>query len=299
MATLTLHTATTAEQVVRLVSTGANVERENKFKKKPFFWACEKGNLPVVMALHEVCSTRETGIWCGNFEAVLYFINDHYRVSLSPIDIAAKNGHFYVVEFLISKGYNYDNVLFFAAMHGRIDIIRFLFQLELPPNVNRMFLNKNHTPLNIACAGGEYDTINELLNQGAIVDEESVYIACKASISIDDVILCSILKSLVCQGANVKLASQKTYWYSDSWITFSKNILHILAKNCKYTSLDFLIDMGGDITIVDNDGGSILEFLLDQKIPNLELMQKLITNGADVNYKERRLLKIIFALGVL
>lgn len=280
MATLNLHTATTAEQVEQLVSNGANVEEINELGEKPFYSACKDGKLPVVVALHEICSTQnpENKAWREGTCSVCYFVNGYKHALLSPIEIAAKEGHFYVVEFLILKGYNYDNVLYFASMEGRMDIIHHLFQLEYPPDVNREFREKFNTPLNIACSAGQYDVVNELLKRGTVVDEESLGAACVNIYSHDDVVGCSILKALVCQGANVRFASQKQYCHG-------RTILHVLAEKCKYTSLSFLVDMGAVMNIVDNNGFSVLWYLLKHKEPNFELIQKFIDNGEDVNLK--------------
>lgn len=46
-----LHTATTKEEVERLISNHANVDQKDIYGQKPFYSACKRGNLEVVMEL--------------------------------------------------------------------------------------------------------------------------------------------------------------------------------------------------------------------------------------------------------
>lgn len=287
----TLHTATTKEEIAQLLSNGANVDEKDRCGKKPFFLACEQGNLEVVMALHEACQQRETTTW---YDGCVFYhprINHFFHTNLSPIDVAAKKGHYYVVEFLISRKYDYKNVLMFAAMNGSMDIIDMLFQLETLLDINKPFEeNSASTPLNIACLYGQYDVVNILLNRGAIVDKYSLCaagVACKKFTlcedlsmqqpkQVSDEIICSILKALVSQGADVKAATQKI-------IAPGNTIMHILAETKKLESINFLIGVGGDINAKDAFEYTPLMHVCGRPNVDIDVIQNLLDNGADIN----------------
>lgn len=269
-----LHTATTKEEVERLISNHANVDQKDIYGQKPFYSACKRGNLEVVMELHRICFTYVSWSWYeGKFD-LNNMKTDYYYIIVTPIDIAAKEGHYHVVEFLISQGYNYDNVLMFAAMNGNMDIIHFMLRLKKPPNINQAIYKSHITPLNTACFFGQLDAVNELLYRGATVSEYSFYTLCKGS--ADDHTSCSILMALVSQYGNVVDAAKEEWEYK-------KSIIHILVKKGKYYSLDFLIGMSCDINVRNKNEDTPLNIACESYNPNFEIIKLLITNGADVN----------------
>ncbi|KAM3725436.1 Sex-determining protein [Dirofilaria immitis] len=100
-----------------------------------------------------------------------------------PLVIAARNGHFDVVKYLLDKGadisvtgtVSFDGeiipgapVLWAAAAAGHLEIVRYLVE-EAGANINQT-TQSNSSPLRGACYDGHYDIVEYLVKKGADIE---------------------------------------------------------------------------------------------------------------------------------
>ncbi|KAM7539998.1 hypothetical protein Aperf_G00000025341 [Anoplocephala perfoliata] len=117
----------------------------------------------------------------GNLEMVLFFMK--YCVSIprrarnsriSPLILAAKNGHFEVVEYLFNEGDIYGEELYIAmcnaCMFCHYDVVRLLLSKGVPPYVDH--LRTFHPPLCSAAATGDRQMVDLILSFGGSVNVE-------------------------------------------------------------------------------------------------------------------------------
>lgn len=156
----------------------------------------------------------------GHLNLVKYFISmginintldKNYNGNLA-INYAAKNGHFDVVKYLANTGsiidygtYNATTPLNSAARFGNLEAIKFL--LKKGVDINQGVFNQHSiTALYSAVGGAKLDTIKYLVDNGAMVKENTMsrYIPLSLAVSSNHI---NIVKYLIEQGADVNKAT--------------------------------------------------------------------------------------------
>uniref|UniRef100_A0A8C7FXS3 Ankyrin repeat domain 52a n=1 Tax=Oncorhynchus kisutch TaxID=8019 RepID=A0A8C7FXS3_ONCKI len=150
-----------------------------------------------------------------------------------------------------------------AAASGHIDIVKYLLRLGLDePNAF------GNTALHVACYTGQEAVANELVNQGANVNQpnRSGYTPLHLAAVSTNGALC--LELLVNNGADVNQQSNA-----------GKSPLHMAAIHGRFTRSQILIQNGGEIDSVDKYGNTPLH--VAAKYGHELLISTLMTNGAD------------------
>lgn len=254
--------------------------------------ACSNGNITIIKALHE-----------HEFEHIPKFWEDvlgplkfgYFNVNITLINIASCCGYLEIVKYLISKNYNYQYVLTFAALGNWMDIVNFIFDYDKNLDINQKFPSDNFlTPLNIACYLGNIDIVDKLLYSGATVDDYSIFLAANyidfyeiveiddddddyEKCPKDDDIVLHMLKALVTQGAKVSISDILIPKNFDS-----KSFFRNLVYDRLYKCLEFTVSMGCDLSkIYHKHSGNLLHTISSGQ--NLKIIQLLIDNKVDVN----------------
>jgi ankyrin repeat protein len=148
--------ATTEMEIDQLILDGFNVNEEDSWQITPLICACEKGQLEVVKAL------IKHGAEPYNEE---FFEN--------PVDVAAKHGHFQIIEYLSSIGCEIANPIFDAICSGKNNTLKFLLSLEKDIETVPVFYEYEFTALGMACSVGNGEAFDLLLNAGALVNPKN------------------------------------------------------------------------------------------------------------------------------
>ncbi|MCJ1464534.1 hypothetical protein MMC07_003147 [Pseudocyphellaria aurata] len=145
-------------------------ERSNELEKidswgfRPFYWACQNGDIYVVQRLVKAGADVNARRRDGNFTA---------------LGIAASNSHDEVVRYLLEQGAEVDvqdeefgTPLYIAAENGCLPIVRQL--LEHRANVN-LTGGLHRRPLNVAAYFGHLEVVQLLLQKDVDVDPDEDY----------------------------------------------------------------------------------------------------------------------------
>ena len=112
---MSIFNAQTAEDVIRFLKMGFNVNKTDKYGRSPLYMACVNNNFEVVDTLLN-----------NGANPFIYPIG-----TIGPIQIAARNGYVKIVERLLQAGVDINNntmgtPLFYASQEGNIDVLDFL-----------------------------------------------------------------------------------------------------------------------------------------------------------------------------
>ena len=131
----------------------------------PLHEAAEEGNLAAVQRLVEQGANA-------------YAMNELYPVT--PLHIAAGNGHLDMVKFFISKGMyvnvrdaDKDTPLHAAAIHGHMDVAQFLITEGADVNAKN---DNDATPLHYAVLYGHTEVVELLIAEGADINARAIAI---------------------------------------------------------------------------------------------------------------------------
>ena len=119
--------------------------------------ACSKGNLDVVKA----------------FLAAGGDVNRTNQYGHSLIQTAAARGQLAVVRLLVELGASISKALTFAAQNGNTDVVQYL--LSKGADVDEVINDRSDTPLMSASAFGHEDVVKVLLSHGANVNARNKY----------------------------------------------------------------------------------------------------------------------------
>lgn len=136
------------------------------------------------------------------------------------------------------------------------------------------------SPLNIACATGNIDMVQKLLHHGALPDKYSMDFTLTCN-RYNDQTVKHILHLLVTQGASAYI--NIPIGINCVKMTIAQN----LAKLNLIQSLDFIISMGCDLNLENNDGQTCLHYINYTRESFIETIKILINNGANPNAKDR------------
>ncbi|XDG09916.1 hypothetical protein ABKA04_009531 [Annulohypoxylon sp. FPYF3050] len=182
-----------------LLLEGGDPNQLDKGGRSPLFCGCESGSDAIITLLREkrasITCTNDNGQTLlhlaalkGNVDvarrlldldggAVQYRMPNFQYPGLalqSPLHIAAREGHFAVVQLLVREGFLIDGrdgdgrtPLSYACEGGHLDNIQFLFSKKRFIDVNSMDDN-GRTPLSYAAAEGHVDVVAALIGQGSV-----------------------------------------------------------------------------------------------------------------------------------
>lgn len=166
--------------------------------KQLFLDACKKGNIILVEEfLHKNKPQKQhkkalyKAVFYGNLNIVKLLETAGYDISgiyygTSLLAVAARNGHVNIVKYFISQNkFNINpknnNPLINACAKGQIDIVNLLLDHDADPNISD---NAGNTPLTYAIRTDYHNIIDILLVHGAdynfknLVGETPVFFAC-------------------------------------------------------------------------------------------------------------------------
>ena len=137
---MSIFKARTAEDVIRVLKMGVNVNITDKYGRSPLYMACINNNFEIVDTLLN-----------NGADPFIYPPG-----TIGSIQIAARNGYVKIVERLIQAGVNINDnrmgtPLYYASKEGNIDVIDFL--LSQGADVNYVSYSGS-TALVVACDNG-------------------------------------------------------------------------------------------------------------------------------------------------
>jgi ankyrin repeat protein len=214
-------------------------------------------------------------------------INAQDRDELTPISLAATNGHLDCVELLITKDADlnakirYDlsgkskakcemPLIVWATKHGYTSCVRLLLARGVDVNTMDMY---GKTALIHAAKGGFLDCVDLIIAAGAVIDARVYYckpfgwtalmFACKEGHD-------ACVDTLISKGAQVNAKG-----------FHSKTVLMIAAHSGHKNCVELLIEHGADLHAVDKQGWSALMY--SSGAGHFECVEVLTNRGAEVN----------------
>jgi ankyrin repeat protein len=214
-----------------LIANGADVNGIRKYESYPLEMAASHGSIEAIKLLDA----------SGRLE--------YNRKSDRSLSYAAAQGYYEIVEYLLEKGmdvnkkYNRRTPLHWATQEGNINTVRLL--IEHHANVNECDDYTMDSPLYQAASDGQLEIVELLLTNGAEVDRGSECTPFMIACSWEHF---NVAKRLLDAGANID--------YRDS---DGRTSLFLAKIRDKQNIIDFLIDNGASMDVIDNAGISILD----------------------------------------
>jgi ankyrin len=182
--------------------------------------------------------------------------------------IACFDGDFETVERLVKKGVKMDEakdpVINIAAQFGFLDIVRFLVESGMSPDI---MSKSGGTPLLVAAYGGHLETVQYLVSKGADVKKAGsggwtpLHSAAHRNRT-------QVASFLIENGANVSAPDQT-----------GKTPLHLAAACNNVQTLELLAGKGADLSALDVQGRTPLTYAC--MCAYIECVRRLIKFGAD------------------
>ena len=204
------------------------------------FQACQNGKITSVQ-------------WLIDKENVDKDKKDHFTLN-TPIHIASKNGHFHIVEYLISEGANTytknengNYIIHYASRYGYLPIVQYFVEKQ---NIDIDIKGEyERTPLHYACEYGHLPIVEYLISKGANIElnnengEYPIHIASKGGHF-------SIVQYLIEKQNAVK--DKKGRW--------ERTPLHYACWKNHLEIFSYLICQGANINAKDEDGNHAIHY---------------------------------------
>ncbi|XP_067660339.1 ankyrin repeat domain-containing protein 50-like [Haliotis asinina] len=250
------------EEVVELLlNEGANMSLVDDGRNNILHLACERGHLEVVKY---IVSQNKVDI------------NSRGWKKRTPVMEAAKNGHKKVVEFLVEHGgdlslvgYSGVNILHLACRGGHLEVVKYIV------SQNKVAINsrgwKKRTPVMEAAKNGHKKVVEFLVEHGgdlSLVGYSGVnilHLACRGG-------HLEVVKYIVSQN---KVAINSRGWKKRTPVMEA-------ATNGHKKVVEFLVEHGGDLSLVYYGGGNILHLACEGG--HLEVVKYIVSqNKVDIN----------------
>ena len=225
-------------EVKRLISKGADVNKGNAIGFTPLISASYKGHLDIVTYLVEECQAD---------------VNKVDKENESPLALACSGQHFAVIDYLYKRGADVnvaDNEnctpLYIASQEGRKEVMRLLIRYNADVNTVSDY---STTPLTDACETGRLDLVKILIEEGhADINkcDELGRSGVLTAASNNDI---HVLQYLYEKGADINNGSNSGYGSQSP-------LASTFDHNC-YEAMEFLISKNADVEIVDEHGRTV------------------------------------------
>ncbi|XP_046563927.1 uncharacterized protein LOC124272766 [Haliotis rubra] len=202
--------------------------------------------------LHVACVGGNVDICKYLLSKDIVGIESRGQYNMTPVMMAANNGHRELFDFLVSKGCdlsvvdgNRNNILHVACVGGNVDICKYLLSKDIVGIESRG--QYNMTPVMMAANNGHRELFDFLVSKGcdlSVVDGDGdtiLYVACVGG----NVDICKYLLS----NDIVGIESRGEY---------NRTPVMVAASNGHRELFDFLVSKGCDLSVVDGDGDNIL-----------------------------------------
>ncbi|XP_069186760.1 transient receptor potential cation channel subfamily A member 1 homolog isoform X2 [Procambarus clarkii] len=244
-----------------LINKGSKLDTKNKGKQTALHITSEKGNVETLKLLLELDKS------C---------INAKDSEKLTPLHVAAKNGHWKACSELVKAGANLEDKdasgltpLHWAAKMGFSECCKKL--LEHKASINNKN-NKGNTPLHLLCASGKEkpECAKLLIDHGADVNvqnnvgETPFHLSFRSHFKVSEVFLG--------QDVNLLLTDKQ-----------GRTVLHFAAERQNSDYVELVMKMEGSskdlINKLDNQGKTALHIAISKKV--IDTCKFLIRTGAD------------------
>ncbi|XP_048253945.1 ankyrin repeat domain-containing protein 50-like, partial [Haliotis rufescens] len=219
--------------------------------------ACAGGNVSQVDA--EGSSILHMACFGGHVEMVKYIfsqnitdINSRGMHGMTPLHLAAREGHREVFELVVDKGsdtsledINGDNILHLACIGGNVEIVKYILSQNIVDINNRGMYER--TPLMVAALFGHREAFELVLDKGG---DTSLVDTCDVNIL-----------HLACIGGNVAIVK---YILSQNFVDINsrgkigRTPVMVAAAEGHIDLCYLLISKGSDLSVVDDNGCTIL-----------------------------------------
>jgi len=281
--------------VLRLIESGAEVDKADKYGGTPIYYAAKNGYLESVMMLLRANSTipkstkrnRFSPLCLAARKADLNIINQLIKLKVNvnavneggdtPLCIAVQKGDLPIVNALIQAKANVNKAdetghypLYLAVKEGHLPIIEALIAAGANVNVNNNYGNKL---LCIAAQRGDLSIVNMLIQAKANINEtngaghSSIYLALIYG-------HLSVVRALIVAGANIHMTNEH-----------GKTLLCIAAEKGYLSIVNELIKAKMNVNVADDAGHSPI--YLAAKEGHLPIVKALIAAGAEVNVETK------------
>nr|XP_045603994.1 transient receptor potential cation channel subfamily A member 1 homolog [Procambarus clarkii] len=244
-----------------LINKGSKFDTKNKGKQTALHITSEKGNVETLKLLLELDKS------C---------VNDKDSEKLTPLHVAAKNGHWKACSELVKAGANLEDKdasgltpLHWAAKMGFSECCKKL--LEHKASINNKN-NKGNTPLHLLCASGKEkpECAKLLIDHGADVNvqnnvgETPFHLSFRSHFKVSEVFLG--------QDVNLLLADKQ-----------GRTVLHFAAERHNSDYVELVMKMEGSskdlINKLDDQGKTALHIAISKRV--IDTCKFLIKRGAD------------------
>ncbi|MFZ2315099.1 MAG: ankyrin repeat domain-containing protein [Gammaproteobacteria bacterium] len=200
-------------------------------------------------------------------------VNAGMNVNVTPLYIAAANGHLEVVNALLAQGADINAAsregatpLYIAAAQGHLNVVNAL--LAQGANINAV-LQDGRTSLHIAAQQGHLNVVNALLARGADINAASRGAATPLYIAATWGHL-NVVNALLARGADINAASRE-----------GATPLYIAAQNDHLEVVNALLARGADINAALQGGESPLYVAAQHG--HLDVANALLAAGANIH----------------
>ena len=284
-----------------LLNKGLDINYSNQYQETPLFIACKNNRFDIVDFLLDNGAQES--------------INISTKFNGTPLSIVCTSGYINILRRLINAGANIseinkgDTLLIKACKSNQFEIIRFLLNNGPEEYIN--YQNKNgETPLFIACKNNRVDIVSFLLGNGA---QESINILCNGETPLliaSNIENIEMVRILLNYRANIHYENGggKDVFLNSCRIGNMEIIIELLKAGANINSKDYYSRETALSYACQSDNLEVIVFLLAHghieninkktlhgnsafikaceiasMTGNIEIIKKLIEEGADVN----------------